>query len=117
MALIDAVKNACERLAPLGWEALLRRHGLDITRANLAAELQRELAVDRSVSGFEDFALTGTRGIQPGTPAWRDSAVAIVAGIAAIGIGLFPMSPVARLHMVRKERHHGTHQRSEHPLP
>lgn len=69
MALIDAVKNACKRLAPLGWEALLRRHGLDITRANLAAELQRELTVDRSVSGFEDFLLTGTRGIQPGTPA------------------------------------------------
>jgi len=69
MALIDAVKNACGRLVPLGWEALLRRHGLDITRANLAVELQRELTVDRSVSGFEDFALTGTRGIEPGKPA------------------------------------------------
>lgn len=27
------------------------------------------------------------------TPAWRDNAVAIVAGIAAIGIGLFPVDP------------------------
>jgi hypothetical protein len=69
MTLIDTVKKACTRLAPLGWEALLRRHGLDITRANLAAELGRELAVDRKVQGFEDFALTGTRGIEPGKPA------------------------------------------------
>jgi hypothetical protein len=69
MMLIDAVKSACARLAPLGWAALLRRHDLDITRVDLAAELQRELAVDRSVPGFEDFALTGVRGIEPGKPA------------------------------------------------
>jgi hypothetical protein len=36
------------------------------------------------------------------TPAWSDNAVAIVAGIAAIGIGLFPMDPVYAAEILRK---------------
>src|SRR5580704_17140838 len=43
--------------------------GLDIGKADLAAELARKLAIDRSVPGFEDFSLAGTRGIEPGFPA------------------------------------------------
>jgi hypothetical protein len=68
MAQIDDVKAACARLAPLGWQTLLQRRGLDITKSDLAAELSRELAVDRSVPGFEDFTLAGKRGVEPGLP-------------------------------------------------
>lgn len=70
MALIDDVRGVCARLAPQGWAALLTRHGLDITRTDLAAELSRALPqIDRTVPGFEDFALEGQRGIEPGNPA------------------------------------------------
>jgi hypothetical protein len=69
MAQIDDVKIACARLAPLGWQTLLSRHGLDIANPDLVAELSRELAIDRSIPGFEDFTLAGKRGIEPGFPA------------------------------------------------
>jgi len=36
MALIDDVKQICDRLAPLGWGALLQWHGLNIAAADLA---------------------------------------------------------------------------------
>lgn len=69
MTHIDEVKAACARLADIGWQRLLERHGLDITKADLATELARELPVDRHVSGFEDFTLVGKRGVEPGLPA------------------------------------------------
>src|SRR5688500_14502538 len=69
MPLIADVKAVCARLAPKGWDKLLKQHGLDITKANLAAELERELDVDRDVPGFEDFAFEGKCAIQPGHPA------------------------------------------------
>jgi hypothetical protein len=69
MADIDDVKMACVRLAPLGWRTLLLRHGLDIAKSDLAAELSRELAIDCTIPGFEDFTLAGQRGIEPGLPA------------------------------------------------
>ena len=73
MALIDDVFALCGRLADAGWAELLAAHGLDIRRptpAALAAELARDLpAVRRAVSGFEDFAHEGRRGIEPGFPA------------------------------------------------
>ncbi len=69
MAQIDEVKAACARLAGMGWQSLLKQHGLDIAKADLAAELARKLAIDRSVPEFEDFSLAGTRGIEPGLPA------------------------------------------------
>ena len=69
MARIDEVKAACARLAGMGWQSLLKQHGLDIVKADLAAELARELTIDRSVPGFEDFTLAGKRGIEPGLPA------------------------------------------------
>lgn len=69
MALINDVTVICKRLAPKGWSKLLKKHGLDITKTNLAAELERDLpAVDRDVPGFEDFAFEGLRGIEPGNP-------------------------------------------------
>ena len=69
MAQIDDVKAACARLAPLGWQALLKQHGLDIAASDLAAELSRDLAIDLGIRGFEDFTLAGKRGIEPGRPA------------------------------------------------
>ena len=70
MALIDDVKKICDRLAPHGWAALLKEHGLDITAADLKHELGKVLpSIKRSMKGFEDFALEGQRGIEPGHPA------------------------------------------------
>src|SRR5687767_3024788 len=69
MALIDTLKSICQPLAPLGWKTLFARHGLDISQTNLDAELARPLTIDRSIPGFEDFALEGVRGIEPGNPA------------------------------------------------
>ena len=69
MALIDSVKETCNRLAPAGWRDLLLKQGLDITASDLKKELDKELpAIDRSIPGFEDFALEGKRGIDPGNP-------------------------------------------------
>ena len=70
MALIDEVKTICARLAPFGWAELLKEHGLDISATNLKKELARELPqIKRRMRGFEDFALEGIRGIEPGHPA------------------------------------------------
>ena len=69
MAQIDEVKAACARLAGMGWQSLLKLHDLDIAKADLAAELARELAIDRNNPGFEDFTLAGKRGVEPGFPA------------------------------------------------
>ncbi|HLM57949.1 MAG TPA: hypothetical protein VK422_17725 [Pyrinomonadaceae bacterium] len=70
MALIDKVKQVCERLAPHGWGDLLALHGLDIRAADLGAELAKELPnIRRGVGGFEDFAHEGRRGVEPGHPA------------------------------------------------
>jgi hypothetical protein len=68
--LLDGVRGACIRLARVGWrDFLFDRHGLDITAADLGAELARELdEIDRTAPGFEDFAEEGTRGIEPGKP-------------------------------------------------
>jgi hypothetical protein len=70
MTLIDDVQTVCRRLAPQGWADLLAQHGLDITASNLAEELARELPnIRREFPGFEDFAIEGRRGIEPGRPA------------------------------------------------
>lgn len=70
MTLIDDVQTACHRLAPHGWADLLAQHGLSITAPNLAEELARELPdIRRDLPGFEDFAMEGRRGIEPGRPA------------------------------------------------
>ena len=70
MTLIADVQTVCRRLAPHGWTDLLARHDLDITAPNLAEEFARELtAIRRDLPGFEDFAMEGKRGIEPGRPA------------------------------------------------
>src|SRR5215212_172252 len=71
--LIDQVTAVCERLAPEGWRDLLlavSHDELDITTADLSTMLSRPISrIDRTIPGFEDFALEGTRGIEPGSPA------------------------------------------------
>ena len=71
--LIDQVNMVCQRLAPEGWRDLLlavSHDELDIGAADLGMTLTQPLSqIDRSVPGFEDFALEGTRGIEPGSPA------------------------------------------------
>lgn len=76
MAIIDEVKAACDRLAPLGWRDLLlgvTKGGLDIAQATPAAlknALGRQLAsIDRTTPGFEDFHGDGAHGIAQGQPA------------------------------------------------
>src|SRR5918994_1769139 len=72
-SLIDQVTAACERLAPEGWRDLLlavSHDEVDIAAADLSTMLARPLSqIDRTIPGFEDFALEGTRGIEPGSPA------------------------------------------------
>ena len=70
MALIDDVKDVCDRLAPKGWDTLFRRHGLIIGAPNLDVELTRDLAgIDRDVAGFEDFTPEGRMAVEGGSPA------------------------------------------------
>ena len=70
MSLINDVKKICDRLAPKGWGDLLAQHGLDIQASDLAGALRKKLTkIVRSAKGFEDFALEGERGIEPGHPA------------------------------------------------
>jgi hypothetical protein len=70
--LIDGVGAACKRLAPLGWrQVLLEATGgeLDITEADLKAELTKPLArIDRTYPGFGDFDAAGARAISRGNP-------------------------------------------------
>jgi hypothetical protein len=71
MSLLSQLKTqVLDALAPYGWGRLMKKHGLDITLPlpSLATELERALPIDRTVSGFEDFALGGYRAIEPGQP-------------------------------------------------
>lgn len=61
-----------DRLGPAGWTALIARAtggALDFAAADLMAELSRPVSIDRSISGLQDFAASGVRGIEPGKPA------------------------------------------------
>ncbi len=69
MALIDEIRSICSRLAQKGWTELLARHGLVLGASNLAVKLAKPLPIDRTLPGFEDFALAGKRAIEPGKPA------------------------------------------------
>jgi hypothetical protein len=68
--LLTQIQAACVRLAAAGWSTLLNAHGFDMNAANLKAELAKPLTVNRSIQGFEDFAIEGTRAIEPGRPAY-----------------------------------------------
>jgi hypothetical protein len=70
-ALLDGVREACARLAPLGWRRMLldaTAGGLDIAAGDLAEQLARPLRIDRRHPGFGDFSARGTRGIEAGAP-------------------------------------------------
>lgn len=70
MSLIEQVRQICNRLAEHGWRDLFLQHGLDIAADDLKTELLKELPnINRQLKGFEDFALEGKRGIEPGQPA------------------------------------------------
>ena len=47
---------------------MFAKHGLNPGAPDLAGELQKTLAVDRTLLGFEDFADDGVRAIEPGSP-------------------------------------------------
>lgn len=69
MVLIDDVKVILNRLAPLGWQDLFTKQGLDIKNANLETELIRPLGtIRRDSKGFESFTTGGIRAIKPGSP-------------------------------------------------
>jgi hypothetical protein len=69
VSLLDSIKPLCSRLAAdPGWKALFAAHGLRIGAADLAAELEKPLTIDRTLVGFDDFADDATRAIQPGSP-------------------------------------------------
>ncbi len=68
--LIEQATEILTRLASCGWDKVFIQHGLNIQADNLKSELLRTLThIDRSCPGFEDFAINGTRGIEPGKPA------------------------------------------------
>jgi hypothetical protein len=69
MNLLESVTQVCRRLAPGGWHSLMLAHGLDLLADPLAAELNKPLNIDRSIPGFADFALAGSRAIEAGAPA------------------------------------------------
>src|SRR5262245_12342736 len=70
--LVDRAVAACRRLAPSGWRQLLldvTGGELDLDDADLGTRLTQPLAkIDRTVPGFGDFDIAGTRPIEPGMP-------------------------------------------------
>lgn len=69
MTLVEQLKSlVLDALAPHGWRELFACHGLGICvpASQLEHELNKPLAVDRSVPGFEEFSLAGVRGVEPG---------------------------------------------------
>jgi hypothetical protein len=97
MALIDDVKIVCDRLAPLGWRSLLLEvtgGQLDIlqpTSVALKTELTKPLtAIDRTVTGFTDFSLSGAKGITSGSPANSVLYHALASPNVTAGISGFP---------------------------
>ncbi len=76
MALIDDVKDICDRLAPLGWRDLLLKitdGAVDIKQASaraLSGSLLADIAkIDRTLPGFQDFSAKGKKAITASNPA------------------------------------------------
>lgn len=100
--LVERVVAACRRLAPHGWRDLLldvTGGALDLDAPDLAARLLRPLGrIDRSVPGFGDFAMAGTRPIEPGAPDYSllyhaFAAPTVVAGRDGKDLMQFPTLP------------------------
>lgn len=75
MALIDDVKQICDRLAPLGWRDLLIKvsaNGLDIaqpTSTKLRAAVTSALpTIDNTLPGFEDYRAPRIAALAPANP-------------------------------------------------
>ena len=69
MALINNVKEICDRLVRAGWRDLMLKQGIDIDQPNvqrLAEALSVEVVVDKSIPGFEDFVADRAKGVEPG---------------------------------------------------
>jgi len=67
--IFDSIKAVCARFAAdAGWKGLFAAHGLNLGAADLAAELQKPLTVNRGLAGFGDFTDDGVRAIEPGSP-------------------------------------------------
>ncbi|MHA1057159.1 hypothetical protein [Enterobacter mori] len=62
MTTVNDVRKILTRLAPLGWHQQFLQQGIDILSADLPAELQKEVTVNRSLPGMEDFALRAAGG-------------------------------------------------------
>src|SRR5262245_25426523 len=97
MALIDDVKSICDRLASLGWRDLLQQvtgGQLDIQQSSTAAlraELIKPLTqIDRTATGFTDFALDGAKAIEAGSPAKSLLYHALTAPAVTAGLTGFP---------------------------
>ncbi len=75
MDTLAELRRVVKRLAAVGWNECLRKHGLDLEAAldrddeGFAKALAADLAVDRDVPGFADFTTAGSRAIEPGKPA------------------------------------------------
>ena len=76
MAIIEDVKDVCDRLASRGWRDFLKAvtgGDLDIlqsTGPKLLTALTSPLStIDRTTAGFEDFSPGGRRAITAGKPA------------------------------------------------
>ena len=75
MDTLAELRRVVRRLAAVGWNECLRKHGLDLEAAldrddeGFAEALAADLAVDRDVPGFADFTTAGSRAIEPGKPA------------------------------------------------
>lgn len=67
--IIEKLKSICDNYGNKGWQDLFLIHGLDILADDLEKELSKKLNVDRTQPGFEDFALEGSKGIEPYIPA------------------------------------------------
>lgn len=95
MPLIDEVQSVCERLASAGWRDLLMLHGLDIQARPLADELNKTLSIDRTIKGFEDFSLQGTRAVEAGHPARSLLYHALASPSVTEGAGAKPLADFA----------------------
>ena len=73
-SLLEKVKKVCDQLVHWGWHDILLQFGLDIDDQLDSMQLKKELLknlpnIDREINGFQDFAVEGHRGIEPGIPA------------------------------------------------
>jgi hypothetical protein len=97
MSLLEQVKALCDRLAPLGWQALLLKasnNELDIVQPSTSALREQLLkpltAIRRDLAGFADFSLEGRQAITPGSPAHSLLYHALASPGVGRGLGGFP---------------------------